>query len=992
MATICKISPKVTRAIDAASTYLSDRTAMLNTWLDELQSKFGPIENDLNIKQILDLSVGKAEYLASQDRILIDELVRSINQKSRELSTNPTEFQSEVSEYAKMQNLIERIKTFHALKGRRYKEVATVRPAGESRVKKGSSLNTAMIDTSSIKYGSDIISDLRTLQEVLFGERGALNEQQRAEIKEKIIELQEMLWDENNGFLKPNYKSVLEYEGKTWLGAEVRISEINPEAIQFYHENEYMFENIRQRLNERRKTSFRIGEAGEDNREIYNWRYYMPFKGGKEGDALEDFKDDFDLFESTGYLNDAGDAELRGRSTQANDPIAQLELDLLRSGRKITDSELEQAIYRIASVYGTESGVEIKPEPYDISRIKYLSGAGKKLKNGKIGRKPNTIVVHMGDSAYLLTITNKDLFSGIKNHWAKTNDFANAAYRYTVMPMARLKTYYNTPWAMYTNFVREFRQQLIYGALDLGYNETSKKFDSTIPKAYLKNVLSFRGYVDALQFYTKDAADKQKLEDQGSVFAKWANMFAREGGEATFIQSLGIEGVQERLEKIMQEGITNPTTLSKVKQQYEKSKEFYDGILNGVDLSTRVALFKAIVESGRMNSAEAAAYVKNLMNFNYRGLWGNGLKALYIFYGPAAAGVFRMLHTVLRSKNPYQTWALMGMYSASAAFAYSLANAVAGQDDDGEDKYKKIDNYTFVKNSVIPTVSDGDSVPILPRAIGLETLIAAPGILAARMALGHTNTANALATMVRASLDNASFVAPAEIGDAPNATSVLGAVLNTITPSLIRPLSEIRYNQDSMGLQIYNGFKDEDSPWYMQARDNTDEIYVDMSKTMYDYLSVDIAPEAIKHAFVQYLGVFASATHRLYTMEDKLLRGEILTAGDIPFAPTLSTKDIRYYPQRVFSSARAEWKDGVQAFNIALDSGETPNDRDILAYSLDRQIERYDRRINKALDQIQGSDMPPEEKATYIRGLKDQRELLRAQLINEWQNATGEEL
>ena len=990
MAKTCWISPKVTRAIDAASTYLSDRTAMLNTWLDELQAKFGPLDNELNIKQILDLSVGKSEWYAAQDRTLVDELVQTLARSARERGIATKDFQAEVSEYAKMQNLIERIKTFHALKGRKYKEVVTLRPASEPRTKRGSTLQDALTDISEIKYGSDIINDLRTLQEVLFGSRDSLTPEKLQEIKDKIIDLQDMLWDENNGFLKPNYKTAMDYEGKTWLGAETRIAELSPEAIQFYHENEHLFENIRERLNERRRASNRIGSAGEDNREIYNWRYYMPFKGGKEGDALEEFKDDFDLFESTGYLNDGGDELMKGRTTIANDPIAQLEHDLIRSGRKMVDSELEQAIYKIALVYGPESGVTIKDKPYDISRIKYLRGAGTKLSRGKIGRKPNTIVVHMGDNAYLLTITNRDLFSGIKNHWTKTSEFAKIAYK-PVKFMARLKTYYNTPWAMYTNFVREFRQQLIYGALDLSYDKETKKFDFTITKEYMKNVLKFRGYVDALQYYTRDYTGKLELEAQGSDFAKWANKFASLGGESTFLQSLGIENIQERLQQVAEAGISDPNLISTTRKNYEKAKTFYDGVLNGVDLSTRVALFKAIVEHSGKSEAEAANYVKNLMNFNYKGLWGDGLKALYLFYGPSAAGVFRMLHTVLRNENPYQTWALMGMYSASTAFMYALANGIAGEDDDGEDKFKKIDNYTFVRYSVLPTVTDGNTLPIIPKAIGLETLVAAPGILAARAALGHTNATNAVATMFRTALDNASFVAPAEAGDAPNATSVLGAVLGTITPSVVRPLAEIRFNQDAMGLQIYNGFRDENTPWYMQARDNTDDIYVKMSKLMYNF-NIDVAPEAIKHAFLQYLGVFASATHRLYTMEDKVLRGEDLTSGDIPFMPTVSTKDIRFYPQRVFSEARADWKEGVQEYNIALDSGNTPSEQNKLAYSIDRQIERYDRRINKALDSIRESNLPPEEKAAKIRGLRKMREIFRAQLINEWKNQTGAKL
>jgi hypothetical protein len=951
---------KARRAMDHASTLFSDRTARIDSWLDRLAALTGiPIPAHLNVKVLNDSVQGKASNQQDADiAVYIEPMNKAMFDRATELGQDWKDFKSGVSTHIRMLQIIERTQEF----------LIRRKSAAKHFTKEGNELR-------------DLLRIRREEYAILVPKNTPQENQRRLQ---ELLEMRAELLDPDNAvkYFKEGesgaYKDQLDYEGQTWADAEMYLGAMNPEYGRFYEQHYEKFAAIREELNRRRSQSGANGPIKDFVRGYMGWQHYMPFKSPQVED-LESFFDDFDVWESTGYLNDNTDQELKGKTKLSNDMIEQLQFDLLRSGKKLYEAEVAHAIKGVIDMYGPTLANAKVIDTYNTTTIKHDS-LGKRPPGGRIARKPNTIVVQEGDVSHVIEIKDPDLFVGLKNQWLHTSDIANSIYKYTIRPIGNLKTKYNAPWVFYTNFIREFRNQLIYGTLDLGYKDG--KYDFGISKKYLQNVLAFGGFKDALGYHTRDYLGKQQLEMQGSVYAKWANKLSALGGESTFLQSLDIQSIREKMDEMYLAAIGQ----TGVKGKLSKANEYYEGLINGVDLSTRVALFKAIVESGRMDEQTAAIYVKNLMNFNYRGKYGEWLRTAYIFYGPAAAGVFRMFQTFLRAENPAMMGALAAMYAGSTAMAYMLANMVLGEGDDGEDELKKVDDYTLIRNSVIPILGDNGALYVLPRALGMETVLAMPGILTARLLLGHTTETKAFIAAVKTALDNTTFVAPADPGDSINAESVMTAFGMTLVPSLARPIWESRVNTTAQGLQIWNPYIDKDTPKYMQGRDNTDQMYKSLSKLLYDSFGEfgDFTPESLKHNLTQYTGVLGTTAHRMATWNDKVLRGDPLTAVDIPLMPTLQTKDAIYYPQRVFSEARREWSLGKKRYKVITDEGLPMEQGPRLSVGLDKQVRSYDRKINKAIDAVRASNIPEQEKADRIRVLMETRQLMRAQTLAQW--------
>ena len=964
MATVCSLRQRVINATDVAEMYLSNATATLKTWQDRLTIKSGGmvLPSDVSLADTLDSVTGKAKHIQDQDiKYRIDPFNNALIDAAKRFGENIDQFRSGVSAHIRMEHTIERIQEF------------MLRRANKESyfTEEGKKLRTQLLIDREL---AAVNSRVRTPAE-------------NAAALEDLLARKRELFDPDNGYLTGDYKNGTKYAGYSWEDAEQVRDSLPPEYGQFYSQNYGLLEDMRNTLKDRMVLSRRNGPIKEFVRDAIGFQHYVPFKTARTDEDLESFLKDYDVWESTGYLNDQDPDIMKGRVTAASDPIIQLQTDLLRSGNTLVNSEVEQKLLEIINFYGEDvANVELSA-PLNTTPIRDRGGIyklGKRPKDGRIQRKANTVVIHNGDQDIVVTIKDKDLFLGLKNHWMRSNKTLSKIYAWTMRPFARLKTFYNAPWAFYTNFIREFRQQLIYGALDLSYDEKTKQYDFGIPKAYMANVVRFGGFKDAINFYVRDQLGKDQLEAQGSEFAKWANMLSRLGGESTFLQSMDFEANQERLETLYAEAMgVNP---SSVKSAFKRAHDFYAGALDGVDLSTRVALFKAIVESGRMSPQAAAIYVKNLMNFNYKGKYGDALRMLYVFYGPSAAGVFRMLHTILRSKNPAQLGVLTSMFAGSAAFWYTIANAMLGVDDDGEDKLKKVDNDTVIRNTIIPVMGDNEAIPIIPKAIGLETLISGMGVLAARAMLGHTSGERAVVSGIKTLLDNSSFVAPADPGEGGNVSDIVGAGVITATPSLIRPVVETYFNQSSQGLDIYSPFLRSDTPKYLQAKNSTDNTYVEMSKWAFENLNgLDIPPETIKHNALQYLGFLGTSANRLVSLEEKMLAGEPLTAGDIPGMPNISTKDVKYYPQRVFGTVRTEWEEEIKQLKADKANNQQPTPRALLAESLVKEIRRIDKRIATEFKGIESSPyIPADEKARRQKALLDIRQRIRSEAVEKW--------
>lgn len=132
-----------------------------------------------------------------------------------------------------------------------------------------------------------------------------------------------------------------------------------------------------------------------------------------------------------------------------------------------------------------------------------------------------------------------------------------------------------------------------------------------------------------------------------------------------------------------------------------------------VENAIRLSTFKAATDAG-ISEERAAQIAKNLtVNFNKRGDLGVVLNSLYLFYNASIQGTAILLRTAKHKKARRIMYGIVGL----GILMDILNRMIGGEDDDGEDRYDKIEEYKKERNIIIMlpegsrhTLPSGDEV------------------------------------------------------------------------------------------------------------------------------------------------------------------------------------------------------------------------------------------------------------------------------------------
>ena len=138
------------------------------------------------------------------------------------------------------------------------------------------------------------------------------------------------------------------------------------------------------------------------------------------------------------------------------------------------------------------------------------------------------------------------------------------------------------------------------------------------------------------------------------------------------------------------------------------SASHFDAIADAnaaVDNGIRLAVFVNAKRLGKTD-AEAASLAKNLtINFNRRGELGPVMNSAYLFFNAGVQGT-AVLVKALKHKKVRKIAAGIVV----AGFIMEMMNAmISPEDDDGEDKYSKIPDFTKSRNFIIMS-PDGTAI------------------------------------------------------------------------------------------------------------------------------------------------------------------------------------------------------------------------------------------------------------------------------------------
>jgi hypothetical protein len=182
---------------------------------------------------------------------------------------------------------------------------------------------------------------------------------------------------------------------------------------------------------------------------------------------------------------------------------------------------------------------------------------------------------------------------------------------------------------------------------------------------------------------------------------------------------------------------------------------------------------------------------------------------------------------------------MVSALTAMGMVAYAMSWAMGEDDEQGRNKVAIDDmsRWTRYARFFIPGTN---TIIQIPWGYGLGAFAAA-GAQAAAMFSGNTRLLDSLGNFVTIGLD--SFL-PLPTSRIPPTEKPLPFLIDSMVPSVARPLVEFVINVDALGRQIYNNRQTRFGDAYTGG-DNIPELYKDAAIYMFETLGVNISPNTL---------------------------------------------------------------------------------------------------------------------------------------------------
>lgn len=244
--------------------------------------------------------------------------------------------------------------------------------------------------------------------------------------------------------------------------------------------------------------------------------------------------------------------------------------------------------------------------------------------------------------------------------------------------LSAVNTSYNPEFVL-SNLARDFQTGMI-NLNDTEAQNVKRKIMASIPGAYL----GIRRYLELPSFKNKEKADFWKAEFEE---------FRAAGGQVGWLTNYkDVQSLQESLLREMNQrdgGMVSWATIAKAGKYIETENQ-------AVENAIRLAAFH---HAKKYTTVERAASIaKNLtVNFNRKGDVGAAMNALYLFANASIQGITR---TWQATKVKRVRQVMYGIIAFAAAMDI-INRLLAGDDDDGRNRYDKIEPFIRERNLII---------------------------------------------------------------------------------------------------------------------------------------------------------------------------------------------------------------------------------------------------------------------------------------------------
>lgn len=682
---------------------------------------------------------------------------------------------------------------------------------------------------------------------------------------------------------------------------------------------------------------------------FYNFEHYTPFKGvpGTKVRASAEMTDPNDV-RISGEFADA-DQAMEGRESEADNSVLQSFSDAMYAASRAGRAGVTEAVKNLIE-QGHVSGRKIAEITHEQRWLdKDFNLRQYKGKNKLFHYTPD-------GNIEVYQIANKDLgfLEAIRRPYQVENWTTKMANNLTGF-MGQMHTRFSPSFAP-LNFPRDVFTNTMSISADIGGKEALNYLSDALFRNVMKGGLFKSGKVSKLISENR-IGELRALAKKDPFYADVIELM-EEGGRTAYQQAYNIQAQASELEKrlgpdgIVKMGREGAETLGKWADMYNDAFEFTNRVsAYGIMKSNSMAKLKQrfreknrrepnAQELAQINKAarsEAASFTKNLANFRLIGTAGRQAGGLFMFFRASATGAVRAIDSLLPAfvdektalskapasirDNPESAKRFLKDYrenkkraqytmyatAAAGAFLYGLALAGADDDDQGRNKVATDDMARWTRYARLPILGK-DTVLQIPWGFGMASF-GAIGAQVAALASGNQPAKDAAANIINIATD--SFI-PLPKSNINVFDNFFGFLVDSATPTLVRPVVEFAMNTDSLGNEIYNSRQSKLSDAFTGGT-NVPELYRDVARGLLESTGLSISPNTLYFWMANYadaLSRVATSTYdlRLFATGQREFRGvDDLDKVLIPFDSFIGTKS--NYDGRQYENVKNQIED-----------------------------------------------------------------------------------
>lgn len=683
-----------------------------------------------------------------------------------------------------------------------------------------------------------------------------------------------------------NATGLLSKKDENFLSSEQLLEEYNTDK------NKAEIEAVRQALQDVHKATADLNKIGNywsqpvsNFVNFYGFENYVPLKGNPNHTELDDMID-LDSRAMGRELQDSLGA-MDGRFSTSKNPVLQTLSDATRSAMRAGRRNLTQ------SIKNSLEQDKLNPNGQGIlaGRVKQTIKFEDRDKVDMSTLKGEKTIFHYNQdgSIDILVIDNPDMANSIRNSYRKVNPLLNLANSFTGF-FGQLHTRYNYSFAP-MNFVRDALTNAFTIGAEMGPAEAARFIKAISTQVVAQQGLN-KAMKVAILYKKGDDKSLQTLQDLADKEPYIRDMLdlIRKGGMVTYMHGQGLRsGFEDIHKELGRNGIV------KTKEQLDKvldtwtdmfelaSRTAAYGIAKENQYKKNIAKGMSEKEAREDASVKGITYAKNLANFEQVGNLGKVMGAFFMFFRPSATGAVRAIEAIAPAftkltegsfgigeplirydkngnvigslpahirNNPAALEEFKKNYAAQQTNARIMSGALLSlgmlvytmsfmsADDDelgrnatATDNMQQWTRYArfHIPRSVTQYMGLKDPVTFqMPWGFGLGAFASA-GAQFAAITSGHQSIKDGFAN-VFGSIALDSFV-PLPISKMSPVEDPLAWLVDSITPSVARPIIEFLINKNSLGQHIYSDQNRRMGDAYTGG-DSVPQIYKDAAKYM----------------------------------------------------------------------------------------------------------------------------------------------------------------